>query len=187
MEVETIVIDPDAPGDRSVQSIVTAATLAFLPAEAREEIGAMPNALNRTDSILYATDAVRRASGADLALLNHSAFGASFGKGPVTVYDLDNFVRYDGQAMVAEVDAGTLTTSLGHANQGDRAALDARSGDYVHARALGAESGRSYRIAVSGWVAGRQSDYLGVEGLDFAPVPDVFIRASVEAALRGEA
>ncbi|MFT6229399.1 MAG: hypothetical protein ACJARE_003827, partial [Paracoccaceae bacterium] len=62
-----------------------------------------------------------------------------------------------------------------------------RSGDYVHARDLVPEAGRMYRVAVSDWVAGRQQTYLGTEGVDFAPVPDVAIRSSVEAALRGRA
>lgn len=187
MEFETIVIDPDGPTDRSVKSIVTAATLAFLPTEAREVIATLPKALDRAGSILFAADAVRRAAGADIALLNHSAFGATLGKGLVRVYELDNFVRFDGAVMMAQVDADTLTAMLSHANQGDRAALDTRSGDYVHARDLVPEAGRMYRVAVSDWVAGRQQTYLGTEGVDFAPVPDVAIRSSVEAALRGRA
>ena len=187
LTAETVAITPDMPADRAVESIVAAATLAFLPAEAREVIGALPKAMTRAESILFAADAVRREAGADLALLNHSAFGASFAKGQVRMHDLDNFVRFDGGVMVAQVDADTLGVILSHANQGDRAALDARSGDYVHARAVTPEAGRSYRIATSGWVAGRQKTYLGVEGLAFEPVPDIAIKASVEAALRGRA
>lgn len=184
IEVETVPILPGADVDRSIQSIVTAATLAFLPAEAREVIATLPTAMNRADSILFAADAVRKATGADLALLNHSAFGATLGEGPLRVYDLDNFVRFDGPAVVAEVDAETLTTILSHANQDDRAALDARTGDFVHARDLTPEAGRVYRVATSGWVAGRQMAYLGVRGLDFVPVPGVAIQSSVEVELR---
>jgi 2',3'-cyclic-nucleotide 2'-phosphodiesterase (5'-nucleotidase family) len=183
-EVETVAIAADAPQDLAISGIVKAATLAFLPIDGREIIGALPRALSRTESMLFAADAVRRAAGADIALLNHSAFGAPLPGGGLRRYDLDNFVRFDGDVMTAEVDGATLAAILKGANQHDAATLDARTGDYVHARALTPEAGRMYRVATSGWVAGRQAAYLGAEGVNFVPAPDVAIKTSIEAALR---
>jgi 5'-nucleotidase/UDP-sugar diphosphatase len=187
LTAETVLIDPDGPKDRAIAAIIDAATLAYLPTESREVIGAVPRTLNREDSILFAADAVRRAARADLALLNHSAFGATLRAGDQRVYDLDNFVRFDGDVMVAEVDAATLTTILSRANQGSRTTLDARSGDYVHSDAITPEAGRTYAIAVSDWVAGRQAGFLGVEGLAFSPAPGVRVKAAVRDALRNAA
>lgn len=181
-----VALDPRDGEDAAMRAVADAAALAYMPKESQEVLRPSFAAQDRRGSILYAAEALRGPAGADVALLNHSAFGAPLGIGPLLRYDLDNFVRFDGAAMVAEVDGATLGRILARANQDLGADFDARTGDYLHAPQIAPDPAARYRIAVSDWVAGRQARYLGVEGLDFAAVEGLRIKAAVEGALRAE-
>lgn len=179
-------VDPVIGEDQAIRGLVQAAGLVYKPAEMNERIATGLPRMDRRSSILFAADAVRRAAEADIALLNHSAFGAPFYEGQVTRYDLENFVRFDGQAMRAEVSGETLARILARANQDEATAFDARTGDYVHSERIRPDPTARYVIATSDWVAGRQQSYLGETDLAFAPAEGVTIKDAIEQALRAE-
>jgi len=142
-------------------------------------------ALDLPGSILLATEAVRAATGADLAVLGHTTFGAPLDAGALRRYDFDAFVRFDGELTVAEVQGDVLATILTRANQHRAASLDARTGDFIHAAEIDIEPGRTYRLATNGWTATNQQSYLGTGDLDFAPVEGLMLKAVVAEALAG--
>ena len=163
---------------------VVAATLAeHLDPEDRAVVAVRDTALDLPASVLLAAEAVRAAADADAALLGHTTFGQPLAAGPMTRFDFDAYLRFDGRVMTAQVPAETLAVILSRANQHRAVGLDARTGDYAHATELAIRPGRTYRIAVNDWLARNQRAYLGVEGLDFAEVPGLSLRAVTLAAL----
>jgi 2',3'-cyclic-nucleotide 2'-phosphodiesterase (5'-nucleotidase family) len=170
-------------GDPALADTIAAVKAAHLTAEDTAVIAERPVALDLPASILVAVEAVRAATGADLALLGHTTFGAPLAAGPLTQFDFDAFLRFDGTLAVAEVPGDRLAAILGRANQHLATGLDARTGDYVHAAALDIVPGRTYRLATNGWTAQNQKSYLGTEDLAFTEVPDLRLKAVVRDAL----
>jgi 2',3'-cyclic-nucleotide 2'-phosphodiesterase (5'-nucleotidase family) len=170
-------------GDPALADTIAAVKAAHLTAEDTAVIAERPVALDLPASILVAVEAVRAATGADLALLGHTTFGAPLAAGPLTQFDFDAFLRFDGTLAVAEVPGDRLAAILGRANQHLATGLDARTGDYVHAAALDIVPGRTYRLATNGWTAQNQKSYLGTEDLAFTEVPDLRLKPVVRDAL----
>ncbi|WP_372424500.1 metallophosphoesterase [Salinarimonas chemoclinalis] len=149
----------------------------------RVVIADLDRARDLPESILLATEAVRAAAEADVAFLGHTTFGAPLAAGPLTAYDFDAFVRFDGDIRVAEVDGATLAAMLARANQHRAASLDARTGDFVHAAEIAVDPGARYRVAVNGWTATNQEAYLGTRDIAFVPVEGLALKAVVAEAL----
>lgn len=170
-------------GDEALEAAVAAVLAEHLTEEDRAVIGVRAAALDLPASILFAVEAVRAAAEADLALLGHTTFGQPLPAGEVTRFDLDAFVRFDGEIMAAEVPGARLAEILGRANQHLAATLEARTGDFVHAAALEIEPARTYRLAVNGWTARNQRAYLGTEDLAFEEVPGLRLKAIVAEAI----
>jgi 2',3'-cyclic-nucleotide 2'-phosphodiesterase (5'-nucleotidase family) len=170
-------------GDAALADVVARALAEHLTDAEREVIGVRAVALDLPGSILLATEAVRAAVGADIALLGHTTFGAPLAAGPVTRYDFDAFIRFDGDIRVATVPGERLAAILTRANQHRATSLDQRTGDYVHAAEIEIDPARSYRVAVNGWTAQNQEAYLGTTDLDFVKVEGAMLKAIVPAAL----
>lgn len=181
---ETRMIAPEG-GDPALAGIIAEAMAEHLSEAETEVIAERDAALDLPASILLAAEAVRAAAGADVAFLGHTTFGAPLAAGPLTRYDFDAFIRFDGDIRVVEVSGVTLAAIMARANQHRATSLDARTGDFVHARELDIDPAARYRIAANGWTAINQSAYLGTEDLDFQTVEGLMLKAVVAEALAG--
>lgn len=155
-------------GDADLAARIAALKAEHLTEEDRAVIAVLPEAFDMHRSILVATEAVRLATGADVAMLGHTTFGAPLAAGPLSRYDFDAFVRFGGGLHVAEVSGAQLAQIIGRANQFAAADLAGRTGDYVHVAEVDVDPAASYRLAVNGWTAINQGAYLGTEDLAFA-------------------
>ena len=90
-------------GDAALAEMIAAQKAEHLTAEDTEVIAEIPQAMDMHNSILVATDAVRLATEADIAVLGHTTFGAPLAAGPLTRYDFDAFVRFGGGIRVANI------------------------------------------------------------------------------------
>lgn len=149
-------------------------------------VGTVPASLTVREAADWAVEALRAAVDADVALLNHTSFGSSLEQGPLSRYRFDEFIRFDNDVMVIDVDADTLATILSRANLDEDTPLEARVGDFVYATPVTVEPGRTYRLVTSSWVAldFNQPLFLGVDGLVFEHLEGVTTKGIIAAALR---
>lgn len=140
-------------------------------------------ALDLPSSILLAAEAVRAATEADIAVLGHTTFGAPLDAGPLRRYDFDAFIRFDGAIEVVEIRGTGLADILSRANQHLAGALEARTGDFIHAAEIDIDPSATYRLATNGWTAMNQDSYLGTTDLAFEPVEGMRLKAVVAEAL----
>ncbi len=173
----------DAPGDAALAERIAALEAEYLTAEDLATVGISPRVMDIYEAILFATEAVREATGADIAVLGHTTFGTGLPEGPVRKYDFDAYIRFDGDIQTAQVDGATLRAILGMANQYQATSLEARTGDYVHAGAIEIDDAATYVLATNGWTAMNQGRYLGTDALDFAPVLDLALKSIVAGAM----
>lgn len=174
---------PAEGGDSALAELIAAAKAEHPTDAEREVIAKTAHPRDLPASILIAAEAVRAAVEADIAFLGHTTFGAPLAAGPLTRYDFDAFIRFDGDIRVAEVPGETLAAILARANQHLATRLEERTGDFVHARAIDIDPAQSYRVATNGWTAQNQAAYLGTTDLDFRPVDGAMLKAIVAAAL----
>ncbi|ROT99370.1 metallophosphoesterase [Histidinibacterium lentulum] len=170
-------------GDTALAALIDEVLAEHLTDADREVIAIRETALDMPASILVAVEAVRAAAEADAAFLGHTTFGAPLDAGPLTRYDFDAFVRFDGDIRTAEVSGETLTAIMGRANQWRAESLEARTGDYVHTAEIGIDPGATYRIATNGWTAMNQESYLGTTDIVFEEAPGLMLKAVVAEAL----
>lgn len=165
----------------------------FLASEDAEVIGSVPRDYSVYEAAQWAVETLRQAVGADVAMLNHTSFGAGLEEGALERYEYDAFLRFDNDVMITEVDGATLRTILATANQPvgsydalfEDVNLDALTGDFVYATQMSVSDEATYRMVTSSWVAlpFNQLQYLGVEGLTFKTVPDVTTKGILLDAL----
>lgn len=165
----------------------------FLAPEDAEVIGTVPRDYNVFEAAQWAVETLRQAVGADVAMLNHTSFGAGLAQGALERYEYNAFLRFDNDVVVADVDGATLRTILATANQpvgsfaalNDDVNLDALTGDFVYATEMNVDDDATYRVVTSSWVAlpFNQLQYLGVEGLTFETLPEVTTKGILLAAL----
>lgn len=182
-EVETVAIDPSIEEDAALKANIDEQLATHLQDAEREVIVERAEALDLASSILVATEAVREAADADIAMLGHTTFGQALPAGPLTQYDFDAFVRFGGDIRVAEVDGATLEGIMRLANQHQAASLDERTGDFVYAREIDIDPAATYRLATNGWTAQNQEAYLGTTDLEFVPVEGLELKQIVRDAL----
>ncbi|MEO1796116.1 MAG: metallophosphoesterase [Pseudomonadota bacterium] len=166
-------------GDAELASLIEEQKAEHLTEDDTALIAEVPAALNMHQSILLATEAIRQATQADLAMIGHTTFGAPLAAGPLTRYDFDAFVRFGGGIRVAEVPGETLQAILARSNQFTADGLDGRTGDYVHVAEVDIDPGQSYRLAVNAWTAINQGPYLGTTDLPFEEVEGLELKALV--------
>lgn len=171
-------------GDAALRDVIARVKADFLTSEDRTVITELETDRTLHDSILVATEAVRQATEADLAVLGHTTFGAPLAAGPLTRYDFDAYIRFGGSLSVAEVNGATLKTILSRANQFNATTLEERTGDYIHAADLDIDPSRTYRLATNGWTAQNQKTYLGTDDLTFTEAEGLELKAVVIDHLR---
>ncbi|WP_227285331.1 5'-nucleotidase C-terminal domain-containing protein [Boseongicola sp. H5] len=170
-------------GDAALAETIAAVKAEHLTAEDTAVITERAAALDLPASILLAAEAVRAASEADLAVLGHTTFGAPLAAGPLTRYDFDAFIRFDGAIAVAEVPGDVLAQIMTRANQHQAGSLDQRTGDFIHAAEIEIDPARIYRLATNGWTARNQDSYLGTSDLEFAEIEGMSLKSVVAEAL----
>ena len=170
-------------GDEALAALIEAMKAEHLSDEDRAVIAEMPRAFDLHESILIATEALRQATEADVALLGHTTFGAPLAAGPLTRYDFDAFVRFGGGVSVAQVSGEQLSAMLARANQFMAETLDGMTGDYVHVAAVDVDPAKTYRLAVNNWTAQNQQAYLGTTDLPFEKVDGLELKALIVAHL----
>ncbi len=166
-------------GDAALTEVIEAQKAEHLTPEDNEVIAEIPQAMDMHNSILTATEAIRQATDADVAMIGHTTFGAPLAAGPLTRYDFNAFVRFGGGLQVADVPGARLAEILGRANQFAATDLSGRTGDYVHVAAFDVDPGKTYRLVVNGWTARNQEPYLGTTDLDFAEVDGLELKAVI--------
>jgi len=171
-------------GDAALAALIDAQKAQHLTAQDTEVIATLPLALDLHASILVATEAVRIATQADLAMIGHTTFGAPLAAGPLIRYDFDAFVRFGGGLRVTEISGADLAPILARSNQFTAQNLEGRTGNYVHVAAVDLDTSRTYRLAVNAWTAINQATYLGTTGLAFEQVEGLELKAVISEHLK---
>ena len=171
-------VEPGA-GDAALADVVAAQMGEHLTDEDNEIIAVIPRNFDIHNSILQATEAMRKATEADIAMIGHTTFGAPLSQGPLSRFDFNAFVRFGGGVQVAEVGGGQLLSILGRANQFAAKDLEGRTGDYVHVADHDIDPSGNYRLAVNAWTAMNQKAYLGTEDLPFQDVEGLELKAVI--------
>jgi len=171
-------------GDAELAALIEAQKTEHLTAEDSEVIAIIPSAMDMHSSILVATDAMRLATGADVAMIGHTTFGAPLAAGPLTRYDFDAFVRFGGGLRVAEISGDVLAEILARSNQFAADMLQGRTGDYVHVAEIDLDRSKTYRLAVNAWTAINQKAYLGTSDLPFEDVEGLELKKVISDHLR---
>ena len=175
---QTRAIEP-LGGDEDLAALIEAQKAEHLTPEDSEVIATIPAAMDMHTSILVATDAMRSATDADIAMIGHTTFGAPLAAGPLTRYDFDAFVRFGGGLKVAEIPGELLAAILARSNQFAAETLADRTGDYVHVAEVDLDASKTYRLAVNAWTAINQKAYLGTEDLPFEDVEGLELKAVI--------
>lgn len=166
-------------GDAALTEVIDAQKAEHLTDEDAAVITEIPEAFDMHNSILLAADAVREATGTDVAMVGHTTFGAPLAAGPLSRYDFNAFVRFGGGLKMVEISGETLAAIVGRANQFTASDLSGRTGDYVHVGKLDIDPAKTYRLAVNGWTAINQEPYLGTTDLEFADVEGLELKAVI--------
>lgn len=174
---------PIAPGDAALADIIATQKSEHLTDADKAVIATIPRDFDLHESILLATEAMRQATDADVAMIGHTTFGQPLTAGPLTKFDFDAYLRFGGGLKLAEVSGETLAGMVSRANQFAAPDLSARTGDYVHVAALDLDPSKTYRLAVNGWTAINQSAYLGTTDLAFDDVDGLELKEVVAAYL----
>lgn len=175
---ETHAVQPGG-GDAELTALIAAQMEEHLTDEDKEVIAEIPAAMDMHNSILLATDAIRIATDADLAMIGHTTFGAPLAAGPMTRYDFNAFVRFGGGLKLVEISGEGLASILARSNQFTASDLEGRTGDYVHVAKIDLDPSGTYRLAVNGWTALNQEAYLGTTDLPFEDVDGLELKAVI--------
>lgn len=181
--ISSVPVSADTPGDPALADAIAAVLDAHLTDEDREIIATVDRTRDLSESILFAVEAVRQATDADIAFLGHTTFGAGLAAGPLTRFDFDSYVRFDGALQVADVSGETLSAIMQRTNQHRAASLEERTGDFVYAREIDLTPDARYRIATNDWTATNQESYLGTDDIVFQTVDGAMLKPTVERAL----
>jgi 2',3'-cyclic-nucleotide 2'-phosphodiesterase (5'-nucleotidase family) len=159
---------PQAPFEGRIAGLLDE----HLQSEERAVVGRSPEDMTVLEAARWAVDTLAERTGADVALLNHTSFGAGLPEGPVSRFQFDQFLRFNNDVVQAELSGETLRTIMEVSNQGDDTPLAERTGDFVYASDVSVDPDESYTVVTSGWVASssNQQRYLGTSGIDFTPM-----------------
>lgn len=184
---ESVAVAPDDDPDVDVANAIATVMEEHMTDEDRAVVGSVPETLDLAQSIMFATEAVREATGADVAFLGHTTFGTGLEAGDVSRYDFDAYIRFDGDIRTVDISGERLATIMDRANQHTAMTLNERTGDFVYARTFDIDPAATYTVAANGWTAINQQSYLGTEDLEFVEVPDIRLKQVVADALAANA
>lgn len=172
---EDHLLDETVPAHAALAALVEEVRETYLESDDRAIIGVVDRDYTVLEAARWAVETLRRETGADVAMLNHTSFGAGLRAGPLPRHRFDEFLRFDNDVMRAEVDGDTLRSILAIANQGPDTPLEARTGDFVYATELRPDPDETYTVVSSSWVAlpFNLQGYLGTEEITFEQIEGV--------------
>lgn len=184
-EVTSELVSVSAPADPELAALVENVRAQYLTPEDTVIVGTVPEPMSLHEAANWAVETLKEATEADVAMLNHTSFGAGFAAGPLPKYAFDAFMRFDNDVMVAEMDGATLAQILELANQGPDTPLSERTGDFVYASTITPEPGQTYTLVTSSWVAlpNNVMGYLGTDDLIFRKLEGVTTKGLLQEAL----
>lgn len=172
----------DGPASPALADLIAATLAASLSQEERSVLGNSPRALSLGDTGRRVAAGLAHAAGGDAGFIGHTTLGTGVLAGPVSRYDFDSVVRFDGQLMIATVSRTQLERVMARANQDRAMPLADRSGDFLYA-ATGSSRADHVRIATTDWCATNQEEYFGMTDLRFKPIADTTVKRAAAAAL----
>lgn len=172
----------DGPASPALADLIAATLDASLSQEERSVLGNSPRALSLGDTGRRVAAGLAHAAGGDAGFIGHTTLGTGVPAGPVSRYDFDSVVRFDGQLMIATVSRTQLERVMARANQDRAMPLADRSGDFLYA-ATGSSRADPVRIATTDWCATNQEEYFGMTDLRFKPIADTTVKRAAAAAL----
>jgi len=172
----------DAPASPALADLIAATLAANLTDEERTILGNSPRALSLGDTGRRVAAGLAQAAGADAGFIGHTTLGTGVPAGPVSRYDFDSVVRFDGKLMVATVSRAELERVMARANQDRAMPLADRNGDFLYAAAVSPKADQ-VRIATTDWCATNQGEYFGVTDLRFEAIAERTVKGAAAAAL----
>lgn len=184
VDVDNNITDFSQTGNSAFASEIAATRAQVLAEKDLAIVGVVPTDMSLVEAVDWTLATMRQATGADVALFNHSSFGSGLQQGPLAEYRFNQFMRFENKLMTTTVDGETLLKLLSRANQHQITELEQLSGDFVYANMLSPEPNKRYKIVTTDWVtmADNQEAYLGMT-LDFTPVANLTIKALLKQAL----
>jgi 2',3'-cyclic-nucleotide 2'-phosphodiesterase (5'-nucleotidase family) len=178
-------VDPTAASPEGFGALVASTLATHLTVEDTTAVGTSTTmmTLGQTGRSIAATMAA--AVDADAGFIGHTTLGTGIPSGPVSRYQYDAIVRFDGKFMVvADVDAAVFQSIMARCNQDGDIGLDQRTGDFLYSAPTVAPGKATLRIVTNDWSAMNQMKYFGRDDLAFAEVPDLRLKAVVAESLR---
>ncbi len=171
--------------DAEMQNLIDSVTAEKLDASDMEIVGTVKKDMSVVEAALWTVEAMRRKTGADVAFLNHTSFGAGLKKGKLPRYLFEQFMRFDNKVMMAEIDGASLRKILKRCNQHEEANINLRSGDFLYAGRVDIKDNKKYKIVTTGWVAldVNQEGYFG-QKINFEQIPNLITKGLIAEALR---
>lgn len=177
-------IERDAPANADLAAIITAVLEEHLTEEERTSIGQMAEAMTLGESGRYVAAQIAEAAGADVGFIGHTSFGTGFPAGPISTFDYNSVLRFEGKIVTAEVDAAVLAEIVARVNQDGDIPLEARTGDFLYAAPGELPAKETYVLAGNDWSFVNQKNYFGREDLVFTEVDGLMLKPMVAATLK---
>lgn len=156
-----------------------------LNAQDLEPIGTLPRDFTVQEAINWAIETIKNELGVDVAILNHTSFGAGLPEGDLPRYRFDEFLRFDSDLLQATVDSDTLQRILSRANQNAYTLLKERTGDFIYTNNIDPQPDQHYTLVTSSWVAMpfNTMRYLNTDDITFSKIDGITLKALLQTAL----
>lgn len=156
-----------------------------LTPEDLEPIGTLPRDFTVQEAINWAIETIKNELGVDVAILNHTSFGAGLPEGDLPRYRFDEFLRFDSDLLQATVDSDTLQQILSRANQNAYTLLKERTGDFIYTNNIDPQPDQHYTLVTSSWVAMpfNTMRYLNTDDITFSKIEGITLKALLQTAL----
>ncbi len=156
-----------------------------LNAQDLEPIGTLPRDFTVQEAINWAIETIKNELGVDVAILNHTSFGAGLPEGDLPRYRFDEFLRFDSELLQATVDSDTLQRILSRANQNAYTLLKERTGDFIYTNNIDPQPDQHYTLVTSSWVAMpfNTMRYLNTDDITFSKIDGITLKALLQTAL----
>jgi 2',3'-cyclic-nucleotide 2'-phosphodiesterase (5'-nucleotidase family) len=184
LNIENLITDFSQAGEQAFSNEIAATRAEVLSPEDLAVVGIVPKNMTLTESVDWTLQVMRKKTGADVALFNHSSFGSGLPHGPLSLYRFNQFMRFENKLMVSTVDGSTLKVILERANQHQQTDISKLSGDFVYANIIPIQDDQNYKIVSPDWVTlpDNQLNYLGMQ-LNFSEVKGVTVKTLLKEAL----